>query len=194
MPDRYNNFEELSCDQQEGKDYTIEYVDRNSDMLIIAPHGGGIEFGTTQIAKGVAQENLSYYAFNGIREKGNFGLHISSARFDEPTALDALAKVNYSVSIHGAKGTEHFIYVGGLDHTLRAKISSILQDVGFTLKDPPEGMEGIHPMNIVNRNRRKKGVQLEMSRGYRNTFIEEENSLSDFTNAVRAAIAETECI
>jgi phage replication-related protein YjqB (UPF0714/DUF867 family) len=43
--DTYRSFAELSAHERLGKDYTIDFVERDSPVAIIAPHGGKIEPG-----------------------------------------------------------------------------------------------------------------------------------------------------
>ena len=51
MTDSYSNFRELQSYERNGLDYRIN-VSRNwHQVLIIAPHGGKIEYYTSQIAK-----------------------------------------------------------------------------------------------------------------------------------------------
>ncbi len=59
----------------------------SSGILVMAPHGGGIEPGTGDIADGVAGQHHSFYCFKGIKKQGNRALHITSNRFDEPLAM-----------------------------------------------------------------------------------------------------------
>ena len=57
----------------------------------MAPHGGGIEPGTTEIAEAVAGHEHTFYSFSGVKARGNSVLHITSSRFDEPEGI-AIAK------------------------------------------------------------------------------------------------------
>ena len=66
MPDKYSSFAVLARHQIEGQDYRILFRKRNGARVIIAPHGGGIEPGTTEIADAIAGNDLSFYAFEGI--------------------------------------------------------------------------------------------------------------------------------
>ena len=60
---------ELYANTTEGKDWVKESSNRNSNVLIIAPHEGNIEKGTTELAKSIADKgNYDYYTFNTIRD------------------------------------------------------------------------------------------------------------------------------
>ena len=43
MADRYDTFEDLAADLQEGVDYRIRSSDRGTSVVLLAPHGGTIE-------------------------------------------------------------------------------------------------------------------------------------------------------
>jgi poly-gamma-glutamate hydrolase-like protein len=58
---------------------------------LVAPHGGGIEPGTSELADAIAASDLSFYTFEGLKPSGNTDLHITSTRFDEPMCLTLLA-------------------------------------------------------------------------------------------------------
>jgi len=70
--DKYANFIELEQNEREGEDYTILLRKSNSNFAIIAPHGGGIELGTIDLADAVASNDHAFYAFKGIKENGSF--------------------------------------------------------------------------------------------------------------------------
>jgi phage replication-related protein YjqB (UPF0714/DUF867 family) len=53
----------------------------------MAPHGGGIEPGTIDIADNLAGCDYTFYAFKGLKKGGNNILHINNNTFDEPIAL-----------------------------------------------------------------------------------------------------------
>ena len=87
--DRYANFKELKANEREGVDYEICKRFISSAVAIIAPHGGKIEPGTSELAEGIAGADYTYYSFKGLKnEKGaNRELHITSSNFDEPIAV-----------------------------------------------------------------------------------------------------------
>jgi phage replication-related protein YjqB (UPF0714/DUF867 family) len=73
-----------------------------SRIAIIAPHGGGIEPGSSTIARAIAGEDINMYLFEGIKvAKGNAIVHIASHHFDEPRCLgEAVGTLFHSVRSH----------------------------------------------------------------------------------------------
>jgi len=101
--DRYANYTELSRNETENRDYRRVIV-RNtlSNVAVIAPHGGLIEPGASEIARAIAGENFNLYLFEGIKPRRNFkDLHITSQHFDEPKCLGLLAECEIVIAIHG---------------------------------------------------------------------------------------------
>jgi phage replication-related protein YjqB (UPF0714/DUF867 family) len=79
MADRYTSFEDLAKAEVEGQDYQVRL--RNVEggrAVIIAPHGGGIEPGTSEIADAIADNDFSFYAFEGLKAWANGPLHVTS--------------------------------------------------------------------------------------------------------------------
>lgn len=170
--DTYLNFAALSANEVYGVNYKIESKDIGSTVAIIAIHGGGIEVGTNQLAKATSDlGSYNYYAFLGLLKTGNTRLHITSDNFDEKTARDLVAKSKLTVSLHGCTGTDKITYLGGLDTALGKQIQKSLTAAGFIVKPAPADMAGLNTLNIVNSNLSQKGVQLEMTRGLRDSFL-----------------------
>ena len=93
MADTYRNFDDLR--KHEGRffqnSYKIVAKDRKSKITCIAIHGGNIEPGTSELAEELARNEFNLYKFEGLKEKNNSVLHITSSNFDEPKA-DKLVK------------------------------------------------------------------------------------------------------
>lgn len=138
----------------------------------MAPHGGGIEPGTIDIADALAGSDYSFYGFKGLKKAGNAILHINSNNFDEPIGVAAAQAADVVVSIHGAKDTVEVVYVGGRNETLKSLATQSLAAAGFNAADSRPGLQGRKPDNICNRCRSKKGLQIELSRGLRETLFE----------------------
>jgi len=68
--EKYSNFEELKKKEKEGQDYQIQYRQGRTGIAVIAPHGGGIEPGTSEIADRVAGEDHAFYSFEGWKRQG----------------------------------------------------------------------------------------------------------------------------
>ena len=69
--DRYASFDELCQHAVEGRDFRIRTVSRPGRVAVIAPHGGGIEPGTSELAEAIASPDLSFYAFEGLKRNSN---------------------------------------------------------------------------------------------------------------------------
>lgn len=185
----YKNFKELAEREIEGRDYQIRMDLRDGRFLVMAPHGGRIEPGTTEIAEAIAGMDYSFYSFEGLKAEGNSVLHIESHLFDEPRALQAVNQADITITVHGQLDQkDEFIMVGGLNADLCLEIKCQLEAAGFQTRPPTEGLQGTDPKNICNRGRLKAGVQLEMSRKVRDSLRTDKGQLQTFANAVRKAI------
>ena len=168
--EKYRNFEDLKSKEQEGIDFQIQYRHGETGIAVIAPHGGGIEPGTSEIANRVAGEDHAFYSFEGWKHQGNFEMHITSRNFDEPIGVSIVKNSNTIVSLHGCNGNEKAVYIGGIDTELIEKIKKALDDAGFLVKKNPR-FPGTSPLNICNRSRLGKGVQLELSAPLRRSMF-----------------------
>ena len=187
MADRYSCFAELAAQETLGVDYRIRILRRDSPVAIVAPHGGRIEPGTSEIASLIAGEDFSLYCFESLVRGRN--LHIASARFDEPRALALVGVAEIVATIHGrADGDDaRTIWMGGLHAPLRDSIAAALACEGFSTSTD-HNMQGRHPQNICNRGRRGAGVQIELPRSMRNAFHADAVGRSAFVAACRGAI------
>lgn len=196
--DRYSDFEHLRNSEHLSTDYLIRWRIGGSGIAILAIHGGEIEPGTSRIADAIAGANHSFYSFEGIKNRGNRVLHITSNRFDEPTALDIVCHANSIISIHGSAIVEPVVHLGGLDVEVQDRIQQELQRAGFrTILGADRRFRGIDHKNICNLCGRGMGVQIEISRGLRAMMFEDLTSdgrrhrtavFTKFTAAVRRAI------
>ncbi len=171
--DRYADFDELKQHAIQGRDYTILYREAKAPIAILAPHGGGIEPGTIDIADAVAGSDYPFYAFKGIKKVGNNVLHITSRRFDEPLAIRTAQNARVVVTVHGCRDSREIVFIGGRNQPLKQRIHRALQAAGFhaELCRIPE-FRATDPENICNRCQSGKGVQLEISRGLRDRLFE----------------------
>ncbi len=167
----YKNFTELSKSEREGISYQISVKKRRSGFAIIAPHGGGIEPGTSEITKAISGTEFSYYTFEGIRQKGNELLHITSTLFNEPKCLQLVNDSEIVVAIHGCEGDEKVIYVGGLHEELKTHLINTLIKTGFDARVADVNYAGTQLQNICNRGQFGRGVQLEVSEGLRRNMF-----------------------
>jgi len=189
-PAEYANYAELSCNEREGLDYRIRYEARNSRTVIIAPHGGKIERGTSELAEAVAGNNHSFYALEGLKPKGNFSLHLTSTRFDEPRALNIVREAHQVVAMHGCQGEKEIVYLGGLDEELKERIEKALSAAGFRTGEQKR-LLGLDRSNICNRGQTGKGVQLELTLALRKRLLAEGALSEAFVAAVRESLVES---
>ena len=189
MPDTYRSFRELQDSEREGKDWARKHEDRGSRILLLAPHGGWIEPLTTELAQAVAGPDFSFYSFLGLKDGGNARLHLTSHRFDDPLALEAVAKADRVLAIHGERSRHGaFVMVGGRWDELRMALSRVLGEAGFRVREPREGLGGLHRRNICNRGRLGAGGQLELSEGLRMHFRRDSANQQAFVRAVRRVL------
>ena len=158
--------------------------DAGSRVTIIAPHGGKIEPRTSDLAERVSGDNYNYYCFEGIKDKDNACLHITSHRFDEPGGVDLVSKSRVVVAVHACTGTAGLVHIGGLNQELGRMIADELQGRAITVSSDHPRFQGANPDNICNRGSTGAGVQLEITRDLRDDL----QKLETIARAVRAAL------
>ena len=196
----YRNFAELAQHEKEGFDYLILHRCGPSGVLVMAPHAGGIEPGTGDMADALAGAEHAFYCFKGLKKSGNHILHITSNRFDEPLAVRLLGEAQWVLTVHGCRDAAPLVWVGGRDLRRGDTLIKALEGIGIPARrceDP--ALRGLQPENICNRGRSRAGVQLEISRGLRemlfsNLFrrrLRHHTPLFDrFTTAVRGSLTD----
>lgn len=162
--DRYSSYSELSAYETEGRDYRrlLRAVSRSS-IAIIAPHGGGIEPGTSRICRAIARDEFNFYLFEGIKPKANKYLHVTSRNFDEPLCVELIAKCDTVIAIHGCKAPDERILLGGLDSELKHQLASAFCGAGLRVETEGHKFPAVDRDNICNRGRLERGVQVEIS-------------------------------
>lgn len=162
--DRYRSYAELKRKESLGKDFAICVMPCPSTIAVIAPHGGKIEPRTTEVASQIAGENFNLYLFQGTRAQENYAaLHITSHLFDETSCLALLSTCETVVAIHGCKGEEEHVMLGGLDASLKNRICKALQAEGLQVETENHAFMATDKNNICNRGRARKGVQIELT-------------------------------
>jgi phage replication-related protein YjqB (UPF0714/DUF867 family) len=179
--DRYASFTSLAASEKEGTDYQIIISDMASPVTIMAIHGGHIERGTSELLNAMSP-NFNKYAFEGIKKTQNFDLHITSAKFDEPRAIDLASRSKDCLSLHGYIGKKEArptFCLGGQNEVLASKIAQSLQVLGddFDILFPCDAYPGKHENNIVNRCE-NAGVQIEMNSALRDALIQDSTLLN----------------
>jgi len=194
--DAYTNFADLVRHEREGVAYRIRMQPRPG-IAVMAPHGGGIEFGTAELAEAVAGTNFAFYTFEGLLPSNNCRLHITSACFDECGALRIATNAERVVTIHGEGSTNAVVYIGGRDEPGRNKIAAALRAAGFDVRvHPRRELQGLDRDNLCNRGMCGAGVQLELSAGLRRACLgtpdaaarERSTLFAAFVEALRAAL------
>jgi phage replication-related protein YjqB (UPF0714/DUF867 family) len=165
---KYGCYAELECSESKGCDYQIHIRKGTSGIALMAIHGGEIEPGTLEIAGSAAGDEHSFYAFEGTKEGRNSDLHLRSDSFDEPVGVSMAQGADVVVTIHGCEEDIEVIYLGGLHKKLKWLIQRNFSLCGFYVPAQVRpGLAGTNPLNICNRGRTGKGVQIEISRGLR---------------------------
>ncbi len=167
VPDasRFRNFADLARSQVRGRDYEICVRRRAaSPIAIIAPHGGEIEDGTSQMARAIAGDDFNLYCFEGTRPSKNYtALHLTSHRFDEPECLSLIASCPVVIAVHGCGGEQPQVLLGGLDVPLRDLLAASLAAAEIRAETSGHRYPAVRPDNICNRGARGRGVQLEIT-------------------------------
>jgi phage replication-related protein YjqB (UPF0714/DUF867 family) len=161
----YGGFADLEKHCRRGRDFEI-LIRRQpaSRVAIVAPHAGRIEQGTSQIARAIAGEDFNLYLLEGIRRWRNYqALHLTSHLFDEPECLALIATCAVVLTVHGCKGKQPRVALGGLDAGLRSRLTDSFTRAGIPVVPEPHRFPATHPRNICNRGLSGRGVQLEIS-------------------------------
>src|SRR3954447_23131195 len=101
MADTYQNFAALARCQRSGIDYRVLVRRAEPAFAVIAPHGGGIEPGTSEVVDAIAGDKHSCYEFEGLKPAGNGVLRIPSPPFHDPMCLTVLGHTAVVLTVHG---------------------------------------------------------------------------------------------
>ncbi|WP_302795974.1 poly-gamma-glutamate hydrolase family protein [Hafnia paralvei] len=191
--DTYSCFTDLKGNEPEGSfNIACKMENRSSVYLIMAPHGGKLETGTTEIALAISRNDLSLYTFNANKSNNNSTLHITSANFDEPQCEKMLRCVETVLAIHGArdpeKGPVERIWVGGsLREKFEVHLKETLKPLELLVEINPKFL-GKEPGNVCNRGVSQQGMQLELTKSLRERLKQDKKFLEQFSDAVRTAM------
>jgi phage replication-related protein YjqB (UPF0714/DUF867 family) len=183
----YRSFADLAAAQVRGRDYEIEVRRRpTSPVAVIAPHGGRIEDGTSEIARAIAADDFNLYLLEGMRPSLNYrSLHLTSHLFDEPECLELIAECSFVVAIHGCDGRDQRVLLGGLDLALKEQVTAALKAEELLALGEDHRFPALHPDNVCNRGARRQGVQLELTHPLRRS-----REAVRLAGAVRRVLAE----
>jgi phage replication-related protein YjqB (UPF0714/DUF867 family) len=180
-------------------DDTLARTDDVPKTTILAPHGGGIEPGTSELCLAVAgyhPANLpqtppagvtyDYWMFEGVRPDDNAKLHVTSTGCDDRVAVSLCASSLNALSLHGFDpapefpADEQIVLVGGANPALKDLLVAGLRDANIKRLAAGAGgeLDGDDPCNIVNRTlpvgdppAPLGGAQLELSTPLRNAMF-----------------------
>lgn len=160
---------------------------------VVAPHGGGIEFGTSELCLAVAGYHpaslaadpadgprYDYWMFEGLQARDNGELHVTSTHCDDPVAESLCGGARQAVALHGcstaAAGLDDkaaAVLVGGLDHLLKSYLLEEFAKAEIHAVDAATNtsLSGTHPDNIVNRTVLGMGAQLELTAPLRTSMF-----------------------
>ncbi len=189
MADKYRSLEELMKVEKEGVDYRICLYDRNHEVTVIAPHGGDIEPGTSEVAESIAGSDWNKFLFEGIKPSKNRSLHVTSTRFRHPALDLLLMKSRVAVSVHGKEGRGESVAAGGMNEEFMEVILEGLLVSGFDARSETNPtLSARESGNFVNVPR-ERGVQLEITRSLRAHLCRDQALMAAFTEAIRAGWA-----
>jgi phage replication-related protein YjqB (UPF0714/DUF867 family) len=167
--DVYSCYSELADSEKEGRDFERFVCARDdATVAIIAPHAGGIEPKTGDIAQEIAGTEFSFYCFRGLKKIGNHVLHITSHNFDEPQGVALVTNHRWIVVLHGCEEPGERVFLSGLDLALIDDLALALSHAGITAETVGQKYPATEAKNICNRGITRKGVQFELSRSFRN--------------------------
>jgi phage replication-related protein YjqB (UPF0714/DUF867 family) len=191
MADTYKNFEALKAGEAEEIDYRIRFENRGTPVVVLAPHGGSIEPGSSQIAMAIAREDYSFYCFEGLGPDHYGDLHITSDHFDEPRAVKLVTAAETAIAIHGRRDRDDqaTVWLGGRDTKLRDAVASSLRASQFKAATEGHPLTGRKSANICNRGTTGAGVQLELPRALRDRLVRDQAEMRTFACAVRTPLA-----
>jgi phage replication-related protein YjqB (UPF0714/DUF867 family) len=183
VADQYRSFEELAVRERESVDYQIRVHARQSRIAILAPHGGKIEPGTSELAEYIAREDFSFYAFEGIRSGNNGRLSLPLDRFEEPECAKLLGRCGLAIVLQAISGKNREVKLAGGQAVLREQLSGVLGAAGFEVvhDDCP-----VNPLELCNRP--GPGVRIAVSRKLRDRFVSYPRDMDRFVSCIRAVL------
>lgn len=202
MSDRFHSFDALCDVYKEGVDFAIiNRIVSISEIVILAPHGGAIEYLTTELADEIVTDQYSFYSFVGLLDRKRArDLHITSHRFFELRMDDLLSRSKYALAIHGRKDKQELrapgevddkdtIYLGGLDTWFIDLLDEQLRSSGFATRLSSHAFLARKPNNLCNRCQSGRGAQMELPLSLRRAFASSRSMRSQFVAATQTAIA-----
>ena len=181
-----------------------------TQKIVMAVHGGGIEAGTSEIALATAGFHPAtltpsvdglgthdFWLFEGLLPQGNGRLHVTASNYDDPIATELVRNARRCISLHGCtdRQANGKIQLGGLDHELRDLVLEELTTAYIAAEISTNPMlDGSLPDNIANKTRIGGCAQLEMATSFRsslygiNTRPRRKHTTNDRFNRLVAAL------
>lgn len=167
-----------------------------SSLIVVAPHGGGIEARTSEITDAIAGTDHTKCLFEGLLVTGNLRMHVTSTKWDYEPCRILIKQRTHALSIHGTSNyAGKVVYIGGRDTATGAELETALEAAGFTVVRPaPSDIAGTDPANFVNDDADLAGVQLELTYDLRLALFPTKGGAPStegtaFVNAVRSVYA-----
>jgi len=182
-----------------------------SKSVIIAPHGGGIEFGTSELCVAIAGFHpatlavtpgtgvtYDYWMFEGVRPSNNSELHVTSTHCDDGVALSLCAGARNVLALHGCSTSQaglpedaEVVLVGGLNSAFKQHLLDEFAAADIDAIDAVDrdSINGDEPTNIANRTLLGMGGHLETTAPLRRAMFVDNSRprRKDTTTAVFAA-------
>ena len=175
-------------------DDELAKLDGPVKTAVIAPHGGGIETGTSELCLAVAGYHpatlevtppggvtYDYWMFEGLRSEGNAALHVTSTGCDDGIARSLCAGALNALVLHGCteaaagqpEGAE-VVLVGGRNQALKLYLLEAFGVEGLAAVDalPVRALNGDNAENIANRTLLGMGGHLELTTPLRLAMFE----------------------
>lgn len=186
LAETFLSFKDLAGAYAEDVDNQIHLsAGLKSKITVVAPHGGAIEFPTSGVTTAITGREFSFYSFEGIRAADNYAaLHLRSERFDEPRYLELISGCDHVVTVHGCKGVDQEVLLGGRDKALGVEIAAALGAEGIYCNRDGHKFYGTDASNICNRGRSRTGVQLELT----STLRKSPEAVAGVVRAVRKVL------
>jgi phage replication-related protein YjqB (UPF0714/DUF867 family) len=162
---------------------------------IIAPHGGGIEPGTSELCLAIAGYHpatlavppgtgatYDYWMFEGLRPVDNRDLHVTSTHCDDGVAVSLCAGALNALALHGCTTSQaelpddaEVVLVGGRNAVLKQHLLDELTAASLHAIDAAghPDLDGNEVRNIVNRTLLGMGGHLELTGPLREAMFEE---------------------
>ena len=164
-----------------------------SRTAIVAPHGGGIESGTSELCLAVAGYHpatlavtpgagvtYDYWMFEGLRPADNRALHVTATHCDDGVAVSLCAGALNALALHGCDPAQaglpddaQAVLVGGRNATLKQHLLGELAAAGLEALDAAgiDQLNGDEPGNIANRTLLGMGGHLELTEPLRQAMF-----------------------